>query len=582
MDMDDDDLFLYGGSKPPTAESSNTTNVVPTSVPQPISVEQIQYVTNGLVKQLEQNVAQESRTATPEQNGSIQNGTEEGTGEDEGEEDEEAGEDEEEEEESDDDVEIIMEPPTRSLDFRQQRPQAGRTSSNAPYTAPNRPPAQPQPSLTTEYTPRERGGITKLSSTPQPSSLTGTSGSIADQKTSVSAEGESSTPVDSGPDPNTLPVATAPPSHPKIDPSIPGTLDGRSILEVDLNALSEKPWRRPGSDLSDWFNYGFDEISWEAYCYRRREIGELAAMIKGNVVQFAGMPEEQLAALPPEIRTMVMAGATAVMAQGGGPGPGGMMPTGPGAMNPMMSQMMNMGPMMNPMMQDMGVVGMGGDMGPMGMGGDMGPMGMDGGVMQPGPSMGGGGGGGGGLSGGVTMGTSAIQQQGGPGDQVVPTGPGGQMGMAMGGDFNMQESMGQQMTGYQGMDTSGPGPGPGPATGPAAQRGIPTGPQPSQFRGRMPPMMRGAPPRGTGFAGRGRPLPIRPSSPLPPNVPTGPRNKNKYKDVDGSAPAVEGLDYGGGSSTKESGRGTPDYDERSSRKRRNSPSVDDGRGSKRR
>lgn len=39
---------------------------------------------------------------------------------------------------------------------------------------------------------------------------------------------------------------------------------------------------------------------------------------------------------------------------------------------------------------------------------------------------------------------------------------------------------------------------------------------------------------------------MRPASPLPPNVPTGPRNKNKYKDIDGSAPAVEGLDYGGG------------------------------------
>lgn len=37
----------------------------------------------------------------------------------------------------------------------------------------------------------------------------------------------------------------------------------------------------------------------------------------------------------------------------------------------------------------------------------------------------------------------------------------------------------------------------------------------------------------------------RPASPLPPNVPTGPRNQNKYKDRDGNAPAVDGLDYGG-------------------------------------
>lgn len=40
---------------------------------------------------------------------------------------------------------------------------------------------------------------------------------------------------------------------------------------------------------------------------------------------------------------------------------------------------------------------------------------------------------------------------------------------------------------------------------------------------------------------------LRPASPLPPNVPTGPRNPgNRYKDRDNNAPAVDGLDYGGG------------------------------------
>lgn len=51
------------------------------------------------------------------------------------------------------------------------------------------------------------------------------------------------------------------------------------------------------------------------------------------------------------------------------------------------------------------------------------------------------------------------------------------------------------------------------------------------------------------------PVAVRPASPLPPGVPTGPRNQNKYKDRDGNAPAVDGLDYGGG---KEGlGRRTP-------------------------
>lgn len=50
------------------------------------------------------------------------------------------------------------------------------------------------------------------------------------------------------------------------------------------------------------------------------------------------------------------------------------------------------------------------------------------------------------------------------------------------------------------------------------------------------------------------PAPVRPASPLPPGVPTGPRNQNKYKDRDGNAPAVDGLDYGG---NKDMGGRTP-------------------------
>lgn len=49
--------------------------------------------------------------------------------------------------------------------------------------------------------------------------------------------------------------------------------------------------------------------------------------------------------------------------------------------------------------------------------------------------------------------------------------------------------------------------------------------------------------------------PVRPASPLPPGVPTGPRNQNRYKDRDNNAPAVEGLDYGG--TIKDVGGRTP-------------------------
>lgn len=62
--------------------------------------------------------------------------------------------------------------------------------------------------------------------------------------------------------------------------------------------------------------------------------------------------------------------------------------------------------------------------------------------------------------------------------------------------------------------------------------------------------------------------PARPASPLPPNVPTGPRNQNKYKDRDNNAQAVDGLDYGGGGfGGVDRGSVTPgvEYDDRNGR-----------------
>ena len=85
-------------------------------------------------------------------------------------------------------------------------------------------------------------------------------------------------------DPSTLPVARAPASAPSIELDKDGLLDGRSVYDVDIAALENKAWRRPGSDLSDWFNYGFDEISWEAYAARRKQLGDMAPILKANVL----------------------------------------------------------------------------------------------------------------------------------------------------------------------------------------------------------------------------------------------------------------------------------------------------------
>ncbi|XP_060722772.1 pre-mRNA 3'-end-processing factor FIP1 isoform X2 [Tachysurus vachellii] len=36
--------------------------------------------------------------------------------------------------------------------------------------------------------------------------------------------------------------------------------------------LEEKPWRKPGANLSDYFNYGFNEDTWKSYCDKHRRL----------------------------------------------------------------------------------------------------------------------------------------------------------------------------------------------------------------------------------------------------------------------------------------------------------------------
>jgi len=61
---------------------------------------------------------------------------------------------------------------------------------------------------------------------------------------------------------------------------------GKPITDVEIDAdliEHEKPWRRPGADQSDYFNYGFDEFTWSTYCLRQKTIaGEIEAQKAEN------------------------------------------------------------------------------------------------------------------------------------------------------------------------------------------------------------------------------------------------------------------------------------------------------------
>lgn len=51
-----------------------------------------------------------------------------------------------------------------------------------------------------------------------------------------------------------------------------GQFDGVDIFDVDLDTFEDKPWRKPGADITDYFNFGFNEQSWKAYCHKQRMI----------------------------------------------------------------------------------------------------------------------------------------------------------------------------------------------------------------------------------------------------------------------------------------------------------------------
>ncbi|XP_076026488.1 pre-mRNA 3'-end-processing factor FIP1 isoform X2 [Genypterus blacodes] len=57
-----------------------------------------------------------------------------------------------------------------------------------------------------------------------------------------------------------------------VDLDAPGNVNGVPVLEVDMESFEEKPWRKPGADLSDYFNYGFNEDTWKAYCEKQKKL----------------------------------------------------------------------------------------------------------------------------------------------------------------------------------------------------------------------------------------------------------------------------------------------------------------------
>ncbi|TGO85227.1 hypothetical protein BPOR_0418g00060 [Botrytis porri] len=114
-------------------------------------------------------------------------------------------------------------------------------------------------------------------------------------------------------------------------------------IDEDLNE-NDKPWRRPGTDISDYFNYGFDEFTWALYANKQESLRsefDPNKIAQNNKKMFEDMN-----------MMMAMGGMPGMQAAGGMPGMEGMTPE----MMQQMQQMMAAGGM-DPSQMDPSIFG---------------------------------------------------------------------------------------------------------------------------------------------------------------------------------------------------------------------------------
>jgi len=57
-------------------------------------------------------------------------------------------------------------------------------------------------------------------------------------------------------------------------------------LDLDIDMLEDKPWRKPGVDITDYFNYGFNEDTWREYCKRQQQM-RIENQVQGKISVYA-------------------------------------------------------------------------------------------------------------------------------------------------------------------------------------------------------------------------------------------------------------------------------------------------------
>ncbi|EXB82160.1 hypothetical protein L484_005444 [Morus notabilis] len=76
----------------------------------------------------------------------------------------------------------------------------------------------------------------------------------------------------------------------------------KTIFDVDIDGFEEKPWKYPGVDTSDFFNFGLNEDSWKDYCKQLEQLRLESTMQSKIRVYESGRAEQEYDPdLPPEL-----------------------------------------------------------------------------------------------------------------------------------------------------------------------------------------------------------------------------------------------------------------------------------------
>ncbi|CAO1628799.1 unnamed protein product [Parajaminaea phylloscopi] len=205
--------------------------------------------------------------------------------------DEEDEDEDEDEEDSDSDLEIVLDtsieappaPPSRHVQPAPKVPQLTPSKVQPPSR-------MPQTTFTSEYTPRSRNDAADPRAITATSNGSGVEPNASDidapapdlslpTKPMLLPEGPPPFAAANGPHVDLAPSVSA-----LQVPGMTGEGEQMNIYHIDPSSLPEKPWRRPGADLADWFNYGFDEMSWREYgkqklgvAGERHQLGRIAS-----------------------------------------------------------------------------------------------------------------------------------------------------------------------------------------------------------------------------------------------------------------------------------------------------------------